>query len=174
MQRIIIIGCPGSGKSTFARKLRDKTGLPLVYLDRIWHKPDKTTVTKDEFDRKLLEELKKETWIMDGNYARTLPLRLRYCDTVFFFDLPTETCLAGAEARVGKRHEDLPWLEAEFDPEFRQYIINFRQDRLPQMRETMKNAPAGVEIVVFRSREETDEYLRKEFPKTLDFDSALC
>ena len=61
MRKAIIIGCPGSGKSTFARKLRDRTGLPLVYLDRIWHRPDKTTVTKDEFDLKLLEELKKVT-----------------------------------------------------------------------------------------------------------------
>ena len=174
MRRVIVIGCPGSGKSTFARKLRDRSGLPLVYLDQIWHKPDRTTVTKEEFDRRLLEELNREAWIMDGNYARTLETRLRYCDTVFFFDLPTETCLAGAEARVGKRHEDLPWVEEEFDPEFRQYIIDFRRDRLPQMRETLKSAPAGVRIVVFRSREETAEYLRKEFPKSLDFDSALC
>lgn len=174
MRRAIIIGCPGSGKSTFARKLRDRAGLPLIYLDQIWHRPDKTTVTKSEFDRKLLEALKKEAWIMDGNYARTLEIRLRYCDTVFFFDLPVEICLAGAEARVGKAHEDLPWVEEEFDPEFRQYIIDFRNDRLPQMRETLKNAPPGVKIIVFHSREEAEEYLRKEFPKTLDFDSALC
>ena len=174
MRRAIIIGCPGSGKSTFARALRDKTGLPLVYLDQIWHKPDKTTVTKDEFDGRLLGELEKEMWIMDGNYARTLETRLSYCDTVFFFDLPTETCLAGAEARVGTRHEDLPWLEEEFDPEFRQYIMDFRRDRLPQMREALKNAPARVQMVFFRSREEAEEYLRKEFPKTLDFDSSLC
>lgn len=174
MRRAIVIGCPGSGKSTFARKLRDRTGLPLIYLDQIWHKPDRTTVTREEFDRKLLEELNKEAWIMDGNYARTLATRLSHCDTVFFFDLPTETCLAGAEARVGKMHEDLPWLETEFDPEFRQYIMDFRRDRLPQMRETLKNAPPEVQIVVFRSREETEEYLRKKFPKSLDFDSALC
>ena len=174
MRRVIIIGCPGSGKSTFARALRDRTGLPLVYLDRIWHKPDRTTVTTDEFDRRLLEALHQDAWIMDGNYARTLETRLGYCDTVFFFDLPTEICLAGAAARVGKAHEDLPWIEEVFDPEFRQYIMDFRHSRLPQMRETLKNAPKGVQTVVFRSREEAEEYLRKEFPKTLDFDSALC
>ena len=111
---------------------------------------------------------------MDGNYARTLETRLRFCDTVFFFDLPTEVCLAGAAARVGKRHEDLPWIEESLDPEFRQYILDFRKDRLPQMRETLKNAPPGVKTVVFRSREETEEYLRKEFPENLDFDTSLC
>ena len=174
MRKAIIIGCPGSGKSTFARKLRDRTGLPLIYLDQIWHRPDRTTVTKEEFDLRLMEALQTDAWIMDGNYARTLETRLSYCDTVFFFDLPTEICLAGAEARVGKVHEDLPWVEEEFDPEFRQYILDFRNDRLPQMREMLKNAPPGVEIVVFRSREEATQYLRKEFPKTLDFDSSLC
>ena len=48
-KKVIIIGSPGSGKSTFARKLRDITGLPLHYLDMIWHRPDKTTVSKEEF-----------------------------------------------------------------------------------------------------------------------------
>ena len=53
MKRIIVIGSPGAGKSTFARQLRDITGLPLYYLDMIWHLPDRTTITKDEFDQKL-------------------------------------------------------------------------------------------------------------------------
>ncbi len=53
MKRVIVIGSPGAGKSTFARKLKDKTGLPLYYLDRIFHKPDRTTVTREEFDQKL-------------------------------------------------------------------------------------------------------------------------
>ena len=48
--KIMIIGSPGSGKSTFARKLRDKTGLPLFYLDMIKHKPDRTTISSEEFE----------------------------------------------------------------------------------------------------------------------------
>lgn len=174
MRRVIVIGCPGSGKSTFARALRDRTGLPLIYLDQIWHKPDRTTVTREEFDARLMEALRTERWIMDGNYARTLEMRLSYCDTVFFFDLPVEICLAGAEARVGKRHEDLPWVEEEFDPEFRQYIMDFRREHLPQMLETLKTAPERVRTVVFHSREEAAAYLDREFPETLDFDSPLC
>ena len=53
MKRAIVIGSPGAGKSTFARKLKDKTGLPLYYLDRIFHKPDRTTVTREKFDQEL-------------------------------------------------------------------------------------------------------------------------
>lgn len=174
MERVIVIGCPGSGKSTFARALRERTGLPLIYLDQIWHKPDRTTVTREEFDARLMEALRTERWIMDGNYARTLETRLKFCDTVFFFDLPTEICLAGAEERVGKPHEDLPWMEETFDPEFRQYILDFRRERLPQMLKTLQTAPPGVKTVVFHSREEAEDYLRREFSETLDFDSSLC
>ena len=53
MKKVIVIGCCGAGKSTFARKLRDLTGLPLHYLDMIWHKPDRTNVSREEFDAAL-------------------------------------------------------------------------------------------------------------------------
>ncbi len=75
MQKVIVIGCPGSGKSTFARKLRDLTDLPLYYLDMMWHRPDKSTIARKEFDIRLREILSKDRWIIDGNYQRTLELR---------------------------------------------------------------------------------------------------
>ena len=71
MKRVIVIGSPGAGKSTFARKLKDKTGLPLYYLDRIFHKPDGTTFTRKEFDQKLQTIMQTDRWIIDGNYQRT-------------------------------------------------------------------------------------------------------
>lgn len=63
--KIIIIGSPGAGKSTFARKLRDMTKLPLYYLDMLWHKPDGTNVSREEFDKGLREILNNDSWIMD-------------------------------------------------------------------------------------------------------------
>ncbi len=113
MQKVIVIGCPGAGKSTFARRLREKTGLPLYYLDMLWHKPDRTNMSQEEFDTRLQEILKQERWIVDGNYLRTLEMRLQACDTVFFLDYPLELCLEGARARIGTVREDLPWQEAE-------------------------------------------------------------
>ncbi len=67
MKRIMVIGSPGAGKSTFARQLRDKTGFPLFYLDMIWRLPDRTTITKDECDKTLMDILETDTWIIDGN-----------------------------------------------------------------------------------------------------------
>lgn len=160
MERAIIIGCPGSGKSTFARKLRDATGLPLYYLDMLWHKPDKTNITKEEFDARLKEIIKKDKWIIDGNYRRTLEMRFEGCDTVFLMDYPMEVCLSGAQSRVGKTQEDMPWMETEFDEEFGQWIVDFTKNNLPRIYELIAMYRQTREIIIFKSREEADDYLR--------------
>ena len=131
MKKIVVIGCPGAGKSTFARRLKEMTGLPLYYLDQIWHKADRTTVSKEEFDAKLREIIQQDSWIIDGNYLRTMECRLDACDTVFFLDYPLEICLEGAKARIGTVREDMPWVETEFDEEFRQWILDFPKDQIP-------------------------------------------
>ena len=159
-RKILIIGCPGSGKSTFARKLRDATGLPLYYLDMIWHKPDQSTISTQEFDRRLKEILMKDCWIIDGNYSRTLAVRLQHCDTVFFLDFPVELCLSGAASRIGKTREDLPWHETELDPEFRQYILDFPKENLPEIYDLLEKYGKEKDIFIFKSREESETYLK--------------
>ncbi|GFI51864.1 shikimate kinase [Muribaculaceae bacterium] len=157
MKHILIIGCPGAGKSTFARKLAAKTGLPLYYLDMIWHKPDRTTVTHDEFDTRLSEILNYEDWIIDGNYLRTLPMRLQKADTVFLFDLPSEACIDGAISRLGRPREDIPWTEFVLDEEFRQWILNFSSDQLPVINLLLDNFSGNV--IKFTSRAQADKYV---------------
>ncbi len=78
MKKVLIIGCPGSGKSTFARKLHEITSIPLYYLDMIYRNADKTTVPHDIFDSRLDDILQKPTWIIDGNFSRTLKKRLDF------------------------------------------------------------------------------------------------
>lgn len=160
MKKIIVLGCPGSGKSAFARRLRELTGLPLHYLDRIWHKPDRTTVSREEFDAALGEILATDGWIIDGNYKRTVERRLSACDTAFLLDYPTEVCLAGAAARVGQKREEMPWTEYALDPEFVQYIRDFAADQLPHDYELLAQYGEGREIVIFHSRDEADAWLR--------------
>ena len=159
MQRVLVIGCPGAGKSTFARALRECTGLPLHYLDQLWHRPDGTNISPVAFDTALAQLLHNEQWIIDGNYLRTLELRLQRCDSVFLLDYPKDVCLAGAAARIGKPREDLPWVEQEFDPEFRQWIENFSRDQLPEIYTLLGKYRDRVEVTVFHSRAEAEDWL---------------
>lgn len=159
MKKVIVIGCPGAGKSTFSRKLSAKTGLPIYYLDMIWHLPDKTTLSRDEFIKRLNEIVAQPEWIIDGNYLHTLPLRLSHCDTVFYFNLPLHICLAGAEERVGRKREDMPWSEDTMDPEFRQWIIDFPTQQAPVIDRLLNDCNAGVNVIVFHSREEADNFI---------------
>ena len=161
MQKVIVIGCPGSGKSTFSRHLQKRTGLPLYYLDMIWHKPDKTTVPRAEFDLVLGEILATDRWIIDGNYNRTLETRMQACDTVFLFDLPVEECIAGAKARIGKPRLDMPWVEDYFDQEFADFITQFPTGSLPRVKELLAKYGEDKEVHVFTSRMQADEFLQK-------------
>lgn len=161
MKRTVVIGCSGSGKSVFSRKLLDVTGLTLYYLDMIWHKPDGTNISREEFDKQLDSIISRDSWIIDGNYQRTLETRIKACDTVFLFDLPTEICIEGALSRIGKKREDMPWFENELDPEFRQWIESFRANQLPEVYRLLEKYKNNREIVVFRTREQADKFIEK-------------
>ena len=160
MLKVIIVGCPGAGKSTFARKLNQITNLPLYHLDMLWYKPDRTNISKEKFDEELKKILKKDKWIMDGNYQRTLEMRLKECDTAFLLDYPLEVCLSGAQSRIGKKREDLPWLEEKFDENFKNWILNFEKEKLPQIYDLLDKYKENKNIVIFKSREEADNYIK--------------
>lgn len=158
MKKVIVIGCPGSGKSTFSRALHEKTGLPLYYLDLFFWNADKTTVPKPEFLNRIETVLKQEEWILDGNYSSSLPRRLEVCDTVFFLDFPLEVCLSGVRSRRGLPRPDMPWIEEEEDPEFMDYIRDFHVNTLPELRRLLAQHP-NKNVIVFHSRAELSAYL---------------
>ena len=161
MSKIMIIGCPGSGKSTFAKKLKEIKKYPLYHLDLIWNKPDKTTITREEFDRELDKILALDSFIVDGNYQRTLETRLKACDIVFLLDYPVDVCLSGAVNRVGIQRDDMPWFENDLNEEFKQRIIDFRNDKLPEIYKLLEKYSNDKQIIVFKTREDADLYLEK-------------
>ena len=131
--KIMVIGCPGGGKSTFARALGEVAKLPVYHLDMLFWNADKTTVDRETFLSRLGNVLEKDQWIIDGNYSFSMEMRLRECDAVFFLDYPAEVCLDGVRTRMGKPRPDMPWIEQEYDEEFIQFIKNFKTERCPQI-----------------------------------------
>ena len=161
MKKIIVIGCPGSGKTTFSEKLRDKTGLPLYYLDAIWHKQDRTHISRDEFDARLGEILALDSFIIDGNYSRTLERRIAASDTVFLFDLAVEICLEGAISRIGKKRSDMPWTDTELDPRLKDEILRFKDKNMPKIYALLEKHAKDKRVVIFKNREEADEFIAR-------------
>ena len=161
MKKVIVIGCPGSGKSTVSRALHNKTGIPLYHLDMMYWKADKTTVEKSVFLERLSVVLEKDEWIIDGNYGSTMELRMVACDTVFFLDYPLEICLDGIKERRGKPRSDMPWIETEEDAEFIEFIKNYEEQQKPKLLELLKKH-SDKNIIIFKSREQADAFLNGE------------
>lgn len=159
MKKILVIGCSGSGKSHFSKRLNKITDIPLYHLDMLYWNADKTTVGRDVLIERLTPILDSEEWIIDGNYRGTLEMRLQRCDTVFFLDFPTDVCLAGVESRRGKPRTDMPWIETEEDVEFTEFIKGFRANNRPIILALLKKYPE-ITVYTFKSRSESDAFLQ--------------
>ena len=135
-KRIIVIGSPGAGKSTFSAKLSRITGIELHHLDRIYWQPGWVPVSNEEFDFKLNEVLSAESWIIDGNYQRTLQLRYSRADTVIFLDFNRYLCLYRSINRRflsrDRRLDITEGCEEKIDTEFLKWIWNYRRRDRPE------------------------------------------
>ena len=161
MKKVIVIGCPGSGKSTVSRALHNETGIPLYHLDMMYWNADKTTVEKSVFLERLSDVLEKDEWIIDGNYSSTMELRMAACDTVIFLDYPLDVCLDGIRERRGKPRSDMPWIETEEDLEFIEFIKNYNEQQKPKVLELLKKY-SDKNIIILESREQADAFLNGE------------
>ena len=158
MKRVLVLGCPGSGKSVLAGRLHRLTGLPLIHLDQLWWRADGSHVSRAEFDEALTRVLRQPSWIIDGDYRRTWEVRVAACDTVFFLDYAPEVCCAGIHARVGQPRPDMPWVEQQADPDLLEADAQYRATRRPELLALLARYPKAAQHV-FTSREAADAWL---------------
>ena len=157
MERIIIIGCGGAGKSTLAKALGEKTGLPVVHLDKIFWSPGNWQhLPREEFDALLIKELEKPRWILDGNFDRKLPLRLEKCDTVIYLDFNRFACLFSWLKRVitnwGRTRADMgPNCNEWFDPEFVKWLWTYNKTNRPQNYCLLEKA-THAKVIILKNR----------------------
>ena len=161
MKKIIVIGCPGSGKSTFSKSLHKITKIPLYHLDMLFWNEDKTTVEKSVFLDRLLKVIQNDKWIIDGNYGSSMELRMQACDTVIFLDYPLDVCLNGIKERKGKPRSDMPWIESdEDDAEFIEFIKNYNSQSRPKVTELLKRY-SHKDIYIFSNRIQAEKFLNE-------------
>ena len=158
MKKVIVIGCYGSGKSTFARYLHACTGIPLFHLDQLNWNVDKTTVEKTVFLKRVKEVIQKDTWIIDGNYGSSMEMRMQACDTVFFLDYPVDICIQGIYDRVGKVRTDMPWVEDEVDEDLIKFVKNYEKEDRPEVLNLLSKYKEK-DIRIFHTRKEASAYL---------------
>ncbi len=168
MQRVLVMGSSGSGKSTFARRLSEMIGVPFVSLDALYWKPGWVASDNAEFDERVTEIARQPQWVMDGNYTRygAGELRRHSSDTVIWFDLPRRTCMLGIMRRVagsyGKvRPEMAEGCPEKFDFEFFHYVWTYRRQQRPKLLKYFEGLRADQSFVRFTDRMQANEYLKE-------------
>jgi adenylate kinase family enzyme len=163
VKRVAVIGSGGAGKSTFARQLGDRTGLPVIHLDGLFWGPDWAPMPKPdwiELERNLIAE---DRWIMDGNYGSTQTLRLPRADTVIFLDIPRLVCLWSVTRRWALHRKqarpDMPQNADKLDLEFLRWIWTYPKLKRPEVLARLAALPSTTRIVRLRSRRAMREFL---------------
>jgi adenylate kinase family enzyme len=163
MERILVIGSGGSGKTTVALKIAERLGLPLVHLDTLYWRPGWTPTPSQEWARVVAELVAQPRWVMDGNYGGTLDVRLAACDTVVFLDLPTRVCLwrvlkRAAHYRGRTRPDVAPGCPEKFTWEFVAWIWTYRNRRRPRILERLRHL-VGRRVLILTSQGEVDRFI---------------
>jgi len=156
-RRILVVGSGGAGKSTFARALAARTGLPLIHLDRHFWKPGWTPTPRDEWIDRVRDLSRGDSWIIDGNYGSSLSIRVQRCDAIVFFDLPRLMCVQGILQRR-LAHQFTPrWDLAEgcperLDLEFIRWVWDFRRKSRPRLLSVIEKAGPTVRVQTITRR----------------------
>jgi adenylate kinase family enzyme len=157
MQRILVIGSPGAGKSTLASRIARDLGLPLIHLDREYFGPGWTTPPKAEWREKVRMLAARPAWVMDGNYASTFDIRVPRATTIVWLDLPRWRCLTRVLWRVarnyGRSRPDLGAAGPErFDLSFMRWIWSYPVTMRPKTARMLERLRPDQRVYVLRSR----------------------
>lgn len=177
MKRVIILGCPGSGKTHFSIQLARLTHLPLTHLDKYWH--DVSRWSDDikhkrekwnDFTQKLIN---KPVWIIDGNYESSLDMRIQAADTIIFFDYSRRVVFWRLFRRWHmyqnrKAHRrDMPddWRET-LSWSFLKYVWNFPGKESASTKKAIQEVEKAKCVVIFSSPAQAERFLREVSPNT--------
>lgn len=167
MEKVMIIGCAGAGKSTLARQLHEqRPQLPLLHLDQFYWQANWVEPPHEKWEKKLATLVKQPRWIMDGNYGRTMNLRFAQADTIIFLNYATSTCLYRVLRRtwqhLGQRRADMPEACLErFDLNFLHYVATFNWRRRRQLLQRLHNLPQQKKVFILHNDREVKQFIKQ-------------
>lgn len=170
-KRICVIGCPGSGKSTFAKKLSEKMGLPIIYVDMHYHdrtKPYYQGQDHEAWLQKVMELTQGDAWMFEGDYRKTYSLRFAAADKILLLDFPRALVLSRiarrrwryrkgtARTRLGMPDD---W-EENIDRKFLKLVWNFKKERIPHVAAIADETDSRHKILRFTSPKQLNRFLQ--------------
>lgn len=164
VKKIAIIGSGASGKSTLSKELSEIYKLPIYHLDIYFWKPDWIPIEKEKWIKLVEELVAKQEWIIDGNYQRTMDIRLKKADMVIFLDFTSYLCIFRALKRRiqnhGRTRIDMgEGCKEKVDYIFLKWIWNFRRDKRPGILIKLKNLSDHQKVHIYKSPKELRAFI---------------
>jgi adenylate kinase family enzyme len=164
MKRLMIIGGPGSGKSTAARGIHEITGLPLYHLDRLFWRPGWKPPPWDEWQATMAEIAARDEWIMDGNYSKSFQVRMPRAETILWLDLPRSICMFRVLKRTwlnyGRERADIgPGCPEKLDLDFLSWAWKFRRGHAAKYRVALETYGGHATLCITTSPREVRGFI---------------
>lgn len=166
MDRVIVIGCSGSGKSTLSQKLHKILQLPIIHLDRYYWQAKWQATKQEAWDQKVTEFALTDRWIIDGNYSRTLNIRIERADVIVFLDMPRWLCMYRIVKRRIQYHgrtrpdlnEDCP---EKLDIGFLKWVWDYRKRNRVKTLEKLEQVKQHKKVVIIRNKKQLEEWVEQ-------------